>query len=120
MVQEDLETAIKLFDAAISLNNRELASYVNRGEVHLRKGRIAEAASDFKSAVALDPENRDPLSRRARLLAAVALQTLEATHGREALRSEKGHRKSRDGAVAAVIPVSSGRRSSGGNVPKKK
>jgi tetratricopeptide (TPR) repeat protein len=121
MVQDDLETAIKLFDAAIALNNRELASYVNRGEVHLRKGRIAEAAADFKSAVALDPENKDPLSRRARLLAAVALQTLEATHGRDALRAEKPLRKARDGVSAgAAIPSSSGRRSTTGNGSKKK
>jgi Tfp pilus assembly protein PilF len=81
MVQEDLDTAEKMFDAAISLNAKEIAPYVNRGEVHLRKGRLEKAASDFKSAVDLDPENKDPLSRRARVLASSALKMLEATHG---------------------------------------
>src|SRR5439155_8218830 len=59
-------------------NPKEIASYVNRGEVYLRQGKILEAAQDFKKAVDLDPENKDPLSHRARILAAAALETLEA------------------------------------------
>src|SRR5438477_12900252 len=52
--------------------------FVNRGEVYLRESQIHEAAQDFKKAVDLDPENKDPLSHRARILAAAALETLEA------------------------------------------
>jgi len=78
LAQENLEQAEQLFNEAIRLNDREIASYVNRGEVYLRQGKILEAAQDFKKAVDLDPENKDPLTRRARLLAAAALQTLEA------------------------------------------
>ena len=57
---------------------RSKVGHPRRGEVYLRQGKILEAARDFKRAVDLDPENRDPLTRRARLLAAAALQTLEA------------------------------------------
>lgn len=78
LARENLEKAEALFNEAIRLSPKEIAAYVNRGEVYLRQGKILEAARDFKRAVDLDPENRDPLTRRARLLAAAALQTLEA------------------------------------------
>lgn len=77
LAQEDLDNALNLFNAAIALNDKEIASFVNRGEVYLRQGKIIEAAHDFKKAVDLDPENKDPLSHRARILAAAALETLE-------------------------------------------
>lgn len=77
LAQEDLDNALDMFNQAISLNDKEIASFVNRGEVYLRQGKIIEAAHDFKAAVDLDPENKDPLSHRARILAAAALETLE-------------------------------------------
>jgi tetratricopeptide (TPR) repeat protein len=77
LAEEDLDSALKCFDEAIRLNDKEIASFVNRGEVYLRQGKIIEAAHDFKRAVDLDPENKDPLSHRARVLAAAALETLE-------------------------------------------
>lgn len=76
LAQDDLEMAEQALTDAISLNDKEIASYVNRGEVYLRKGKILEAAQDFKKAVDLDPMNKDPLSARARLLAAAAVETL--------------------------------------------
>lgn len=77
LAQEDLDNALHAFNEAIALNDKEIASFVNRGEVYLRQGKIIEAAHDFKRAVDLDPENKDPLSHRARILAAAALETLE-------------------------------------------
>lgn len=77
LAEDQLDEALALFDAAIALNDQEIASFVNRGEVHLRQGKIVEAAHDFKRAVDLDPQNKDPLSQRARALAAAALETLE-------------------------------------------
>jgi tetratricopeptide (TPR) repeat protein len=77
LAQEQLEDAELAFNEAIKLNDQEIASFVNRGEVYLRQGKILEAAQDFKRAVDLDPENKDPLSQRARVLAAAALETLE-------------------------------------------
>jgi tetratricopeptide (TPR) repeat protein len=76
LAQEDLDNAEEALSDAITLNDKEIASYVNRGEVYLRKGKIFEAAQDFKKAVDLDPMNKDPLSARARLLAAAAVETL--------------------------------------------
>ena len=77
LAKEDLDMALRCFNQAIKLNNKEIASYVNRGEVHLRQGKILEAAEDFKSAVDLDPKGTDPLTHRARGLAAAALEMIE-------------------------------------------
>lgn len=81
LAQDQLDDAIKEFDEAIKINQKDLAAYVNRGEVRLRKGLVLEAAEDFKHAVDLDPENKDPLALRARALAAAALETLEKGSG---------------------------------------
>lgn len=75
---DDLPRAEKAFDAAIALDEREIASHVNRGEVHLRQGKILAAAKDFKRAVELDPYSKDPITQRARVLAAAALEALKA------------------------------------------
>jgi tetratricopeptide (TPR) repeat protein len=81
LAQEDLDLALKCFNFAIEQNDKEIASYVNRGEVHLRKGKILEAAQDFKKAVDLDPKGADPLTHRARVLAAAALEMIEQAQG---------------------------------------
>jgi tetratricopeptide (TPR) repeat protein len=78
LAEEDLETALGHFNHSLVLNEKDSAALVNRGEVHLRLGNIVEAAQDFATAVELDPENKDPLTMRARLLAAAALETIEA------------------------------------------
>jgi len=77
LAEERLDEALAELDAALKLNAADIAAVVNRGEVRLRKGLILEAAEDFRRAVDLDPDNKDPLSMRARALAAAALQTLE-------------------------------------------
>lgn len=100
LAQEDLKSAEECFNAAIGLNPKEIASYVNRGEVYLRQGKILEAAQDFKRAVDLDPENKDPLSQRARILAAAALETLEAARAEAQNEMAKGE-KSAPGAAKA-------------------
>jgi hypothetical protein len=45
--------------------------------VNLRDGKILEAAEDFAKAVELDPQYKDPLTQRARVLAAAALEMIE-------------------------------------------
>ena len=76
LAQEDLELAEKALSVAIALNTTEVAAFVNRGEVFLRTGRIVLAAKDFKRAVELDPQGKEPLTQRARMLAGAALQML--------------------------------------------
>lgn len=78
LAQDELEPALNNFNIALALNSQDSAALVNRGEVQLRLGNIMEAAQDFARAVELDPENKDPLTMRARLLAAAALETIEA------------------------------------------
>jgi tetratricopeptide (TPR) repeat protein len=78
LAEDELELAVENFNKALALNPKDSAALVNRGEVHLRLGNIIEAAQDFARAVDLDPENKDPLTMRARLLAAAALETVEA------------------------------------------
>ncbi len=84
LAQEDLESALHHFDAALVLNDKDTAALVNRGEVHLRLGNIIEAAHDFARVVELDPYNQDPLTERARLLAAAAVESIAAAQGAKA------------------------------------
>ena len=100
LAQEDLEYAMKCFNQAIKLNEKEIASYVNRGEVFLRQGKVLEAAQDFKKAVDLDPEGKDPLTHRARLLAAAALETIEGVQ-KGAINAEGKPVESKSGKHAA-------------------
>jgi tetratricopeptide (TPR) repeat protein len=78
LAEDELDRAVEHFDEALRLNPGDAAALVNRGEVNLRLGNILEAAQDFARAVDLDPENKDPLTMRARLLAAAAIETIEA------------------------------------------
>ncbi len=78
LAEDELDPALEHFDQALVLDPRDSAALVNRGEVQLRLGNILEAAQDFARAVDLDPENKDPLTMRARLLAAAAIETIEA------------------------------------------
>lgn len=78
---EDLDRAESFFDRAIQLDPTDITPFVNRGEVHLRQGKVMEAARDFNHAVSLDPEGKDPLSGRARMLAAAALESVEEAQG---------------------------------------
>lgn len=74
---DELDEALAHLDEALRLNPEDTAALVNRGEVHLRLGNILQGAKDFARAVELDPEDKDPLTARARVLAAAALQSAE-------------------------------------------
>ena len=82
---DDLDESLGHFNEAIRLNDADTAALINRGEVHLRLGNIMDAVHDFARVVELDPENKDPLTERARVLAAAALQSAE-----EAQREGRG------------------------------
>jgi tetratricopeptide (TPR) repeat protein len=90
LAQENLDTALSCFNSAIKLNEKEIASFVNRGEVYLRQGKVMEAAQDFKKAVELDPTGKDPLVHRARVLAAAALEAIESAAGDRSKNDPKG------------------------------
>lgn len=84
LAEDNLEEARRYLDRSIEVNPKELAAYVNRGEVSLRQGKVLEAAQDFGKAVELDPAGKDPLTMRAKVLAAAALETIEAAQGKKA------------------------------------
>lgn len=77
LAEEDLERAGQHLNRALALDRRDTSALVNRGEVFLRLGKLLEATKDFARVVALDPESKDPLTLRARMLAAAALETIE-------------------------------------------
>ena len=89
LAEEDLEMARGYFDVAIGLNPKEVAPYVNRGEVNLRDGKILEAAEDVATAVQLVPKFEDPLTQRARVLAAAALEMIESAGKEEPKKDAK-------------------------------
>lgn len=76
LAEDSLEQAETALDKALSLNDQELAAYLNRGEVYLRKGLNEKAISDFQRAANLDPKNETPLSARARALAQATEQAI--------------------------------------------
>lgn len=96
---DDIEGARANFTKAIELNPGEIAAYVNRGECYLRDGKIAEAAEDFATAVQLEkklpPEDTQTraLVQRARVLAAAALEMLEAGGRADAAISKEAPKK---------------------------
>lgn len=77
LAENDLDSGLKCFDRAIVVNPDDLAAHANRGELHLSQGRLTEALNDFQEALRLDPECKDPLMARVRLLVAATVQALE-------------------------------------------
>lgn len=77
LAEESLEQAESALNRSLSLNDQELAAYLNRGEVYLRQGRNELAIADFQRAASLDPTNETPLSARARALADAAQNALQ-------------------------------------------
>lgn len=106
LAQEQLDDALRCFNYSIQVNGKEIASYVNRGEVFLRQGKVMEAAQDFKKAVDLDPTGKDPLVHRARVLAAAALEALDANNKNKeeagAKKPEKAEKSAKPAPKAAA------------------
>lgn len=60
--------AILEFSRALQINEKDSASFVNRGEIYLRNKNYRRAAEDFRSAILLDPTGRNLWANRARSL----------------------------------------------------
>lgn len=82
LAEGDLAFAKDRATYAISLNDKELGAYVNRGEALMRTGRLPEAVRDFKRVAELDPKGKDPMSQRARLLAQSLFDALKAAQAK--------------------------------------
>ncbi len=64
----DNEEAIRELNTALELNSQDISAYVNRGEAYFRLGKLEESVNDFKKAIELDPEGKDPGANRARVI----------------------------------------------------
>jgi tetratricopeptide (TPR) repeat protein len=110
LARENLDTAMNCFNRAISLNAKEIAAFVNRGEVYLRQGKVMEAAQDFKTAVDLDPTGKNQLVHRARVLAAAALEAIESAQSVTKSKNEDRPKRVEGGkpvkSTAAAPPAS--------------
>jgi len=77
------DVAIARYTLALSLWDKDPNSLTNRGEIYLKLGRFNEAANDFKRAMDLDPNRKNPAANRARLLVTMTADALK-------LAKEKG------------------------------
>lgn len=65
----DVDEALTAYGAAIRLDVKDIASRVQRAELHLRSGQLAKAIDDVMAAVRLDPTARTAFGKRARAMA---------------------------------------------------
>lgn len=67
-IQEKWDAAYYRYSQSLRIVPTDIFVLTNRGEVLLKLNRQKEAIEDFRQAILLDPENRNPASRRARVL----------------------------------------------------
>jgi predicted Zn-dependent protease len=72
----DEVTAERCYTKAIELEPGNLAARVNRAEMLLKKGKVADALDDLIAATKIDPKAKSPLGKRAYSLARVTSQGL--------------------------------------------
>ena len=72
------ELALLHLNRAIELNEKQIAAYVNRAEVRLRKQQGEAAVADLKRAIELDPRQKNAASNRARAMVMGIHDALEA------------------------------------------
>src|SRR4030095_11102347 len=63
-----LNESVVSFDRAIEISPENTSAWTNLGEIHLKQGRMKQAAEDLKRAASLDQKGEDPFANRARLL----------------------------------------------------
>ena len=72
------ELALLHLNRAIELNEKQIAAYVNRAEVRLRKQQGEAAVADLKRAIELDPRQKNAAANRARAMVMGIHDALEA------------------------------------------
>ncbi|MBI2343199.1 MAG: tetratricopeptide repeat protein [Deltaproteobacteria bacterium] len=66
------------YSRALQINRKDMASYVNRGEIYLRHRNFRRAAEDFRQAILLDPTGRNLWANRARSLVIALKRQVDA------------------------------------------
>jgi Flp pilus assembly protein TadD len=83
----DLTEAQENLSRAVELNPTDPSVQANMGEVLLRRAKFDDAASYFKKALELDPQQKDPGANRARAIisgltnVAAEVERLSSTKG---------------------------------------
>lgn len=70
--------AIMEYSQALKINQNDIASLVNRGEIYLRHRNYRKAAEDFRQAILLDERGSNPWANRARSLVIALRCSLES------------------------------------------
>lgn len=78
--------AILEYSRAIQIDNKDIASFVNRGEIYLRHRNYRKAAEDFRTAILLDKSGRNMWANRSRSLVIALKRSLEAQKQKGVLR----------------------------------
>ena len=78
--QKKLKPVEAIFEYSISLSiqPKDVAALVNRGEIYLRHKNYRKAAEDFRSAILLDMSGRNLWANRARSLVIAIKRSMEA------------------------------------------
>jgi Flp pilus assembly protein TadD len=64
----DLSTALTNLQKASQLSPNSPSVHANLGETLLRMGKLQESAAEYRKAIDLDPEKKDPGANRARTI----------------------------------------------------
>lgn len=75
----DLDAAFDEYTEALRFNFANQDALSGRGEIHLQRGRLAEALSDLRAAVELDPEGKRATTLRARAILIAIKEAVEKT-----------------------------------------
>lgn len=75
----DLDGAVAEYTAALRFNIANHDALVGRGEIYLQRGRLAEALSDLRAALELDPAGKRPTTLRARAILIAIKEAMEKT-----------------------------------------
>ena len=70
--------AIMEYSQAVKLNDKDVSSFVNRGEIYLRHKNYRKAAEDFRNAILLDMSGSNLWANRARSLVIAIKRQIES------------------------------------------
>jgi len=74
--------AIVEFSQAVKINNKDIPSFVNRGEIYLRHKNFKKAAEDFRNAILIDMSGHNLFANRARSLVIALKRQIEMSNKR--------------------------------------
>jgi tetratricopeptide (TPR) repeat protein len=91
--QKQYDLALTRYNNSIALFPEDINTLTNRGEVHVVLGKFQEAALDFKKAIQLDPQKKDPAANRARLLVSLVQNAVDVTKQNGLAGLEAAHKQ---------------------------